>query len=273
MPHATKEARNAYFRDYYREHREVINQRSVSINRQRRHDRYLEIRTLKAGPCADCRGSFPHFVMDFDHRDPSTKVGDISSLVKRMVAWPKVLEEIAKCDLLCTRCHRLRTYQGIRCYKTRLYMYHRAVLDALKEQVPCADCDYRFKACQMDFDHIENKNATVAQLMGTTTEDLLAEIGKCHLVCANCHRVRSHTGVRMKGNLEDLVGVFKEIARGTPFPQDRREAEFAHGHLLGVLPDAEVASLAGISKDMVAWYRRRLGVPAIRSAAPVEVRS
>lgn len=45
------------------------------------------------------------------------------------------------------------------------------------------------------WDHIErgNKLATISQMVGSATrEQILDEIAKCQLVCANCHQIKSH---------------------------------------------------------------------------------
>lgn len=64
---------------------------------------------------------------------------------------------------------------------------------SLKEY-PCADCGNRFHPCVMDFDHREGET----KLFGIgrdyykhPKEQVLAEIKKCDLVCANCHRMRT----------------------------------------------------------------------------------
>jgi hypothetical protein len=44
----------------------------------------------------------------------------------------------------------------------------------------------------MDFDHVgEDKTANVCRLMNHGWQTILAEIAKCELVCANCHRIRT----------------------------------------------------------------------------------
>lgn len=48
--------------------------------------------------------------MDFDHLDPSTKTASISKLSKWRGNKEKLLEEIAKCELVCSNCHRQRTH-------------------------------------------------------------------------------------------------------------------------------------------------------------------
>lgn len=62
----------------------------------------------------DCQISFKDFpfLVDFHHRDPARKSFAISELPKKLGARRKavVLEEIAKCDALCSNCHRKRHF-------------------------------------------------------------------------------------------------------------------------------------------------------------------
>lgn len=46
--------------------------------------------------------------MDFDHRPGTIKVADVSVLA-RSSTKERTLDEIAKCDLVCANCHRIRT--------------------------------------------------------------------------------------------------------------------------------------------------------------------
>lgn len=55
--------------------------------------------------CADCGESDP-VVLDFHHRDPSQKLFNIGTARGKSV--PKVVAEIAKCDVVCANCHRRR---------------------------------------------------------------------------------------------------------------------------------------------------------------------
>lgn len=77
----------------------------------------------------------------------------------------------------------------------------RALLDArsdwLKAQKarPCHDCGVTFPHYAMDFDHVPERGPklfTIASNLGRSIEVLEAEIAKCDLVCANCHRSRTH---------------------------------------------------------------------------------
>jgi hypothetical protein len=61
---------------------------------------------FKTHPCVDCGVTDPR-VLEFDHRDPSTKSFSIGA-VKARYTWDRMLEEIAKCDVRCANCHRIR---------------------------------------------------------------------------------------------------------------------------------------------------------------------
>ena len=60
---------------------------------------------LRAHPCVDCGEEDP-IVLEFDHlRDK--KFGISKGLQDR--SWQSVLDEIAKCEVVCANCHRRRT--------------------------------------------------------------------------------------------------------------------------------------------------------------------
>lgn len=70
------------------------------------------------------------------------------------------------------------------------YATARDFVIAYKTGKPCMDCDREFPPCAMDFDHVRgDKKKDVSSL--TTIKSITAEIAKCDLVCANCHRIRT----------------------------------------------------------------------------------
>lgn len=73
------------------------------------------IQRTKNGPCSDCGGSFDPVVMEFDHRPGEVKLFSMSSFRRKTL--DEVVAEIAKCDVVCSNCHRLRTkkrgYPGV----------------------------------------------------------------------------------------------------------------------------------------------------------------
>jgi len=70
-----------------------------------------QMRALKSGPCVDCGISFHFSAMDFDHRPGEIKKFNVSAAQGRNME--RVLKEIAKCDLVCSNCHRFRTFSRL----------------------------------------------------------------------------------------------------------------------------------------------------------------
>ena len=76
-----------------------------------RKNSFFALRTAKkkalvkiaGGKCKKC-GETRIWVLDFHHDDPSKKENMISKLMNSN--FPKAKEEAAKCDLLCSNCHR-----------------------------------------------------------------------------------------------------------------------------------------------------------------------
>lgn len=66
------------------------------------------VKAFKEKPCTDCGVSYPYYVVDSDHVR-GEKVGNISSMINRPLHILKA--EIAKCDNVCSNCHRERTHQ------------------------------------------------------------------------------------------------------------------------------------------------------------------
>ena len=72
-------------------------------------------------------------------------------------------------------------------------------LNDLRETTPCADCNHYFPAVCMDFDHVRGKKKMDVMKMagqGYARAMVEDEVSKCELVCANCHRLRTHASDR-----------------------------------------------------------------------------
>jgi hypothetical protein len=87
--------------------------KSLRIDEKRRywreHARLLE--QLRDVPCADCGVRLPYYAMQFDHRDASQKTYTVTRMIGR-AGRARILEEAAKCDIVCVNCHRERTYRS-----------------------------------------------------------------------------------------------------------------------------------------------------------------
>ena len=68
------------------------------------------VRAAKDVPCADCGQRYHWFQMDFDHVR-----GQKSYNISRMMTMSeeRLRAEIAKCDVVCSNCHRMRTFSRL----------------------------------------------------------------------------------------------------------------------------------------------------------------
>ena len=90
----------------------------------------------------------------------------------------------------------------------RIARNRRAIREA--KDVPCADCGRRFPHYVMDFDHrpgeVKCFNVSIAAGQPRLSwERMRAEIAKCDVVCANCHRERTYQRRLAAKREKDLV--------------------------------------------------------------------
>lgn len=85
----------------------------------------------------------------------------------------------------------------------------RAWMSSLKQDIPCTDCGQSFPPYVMHWDHLpgHEKIDEIGSMVGSRRRDvILAEIGKCELVCANCHVMR--TVARARRTVGEEPGVY-----------------------------------------------------------------
>jgi hypothetical protein len=76
-----------------------------------------------------------------------------------------------------------------------------AAINRIKESKPCMDCFRKFPAVCMDFDHVRGiKRDAIATMInnGLSLKSIMAEIEKCEVVCANCHRIRTDSRLKQR---------------------------------------------------------------------------
>ena len=205
-------ARMYYLRDpaSYKARAAANNKLAVARNRAQFRE------YMRNATCMDC--DIRDFtVLELDHRDPQKKRDDVSNLVRQALSWPSIAKEIAKCDVVCANCHRRRTarhfgwhkllgmgklvlpplpergtpaYERIRSVRHDLARRHRnrSHVLAFLQQHPCTICG-EDDPVVLDFDHTRDKVRHVSDLISRGRwSKLLAEIEKCRVLCANCHR-------------------------------------------------------------------------------------
>ena len=96
-----------FTRSHYRRNKRLYLDRNTLT-----YERHRElVRQAKSKPCADCNVQYPFYVMDFDHRDGATKSFELNSIQRKTIK--AILREIEKCDVVCSNCHRARTYKRL----------------------------------------------------------------------------------------------------------------------------------------------------------------
>jgi hypothetical protein len=111
--------RKAWARENYRKNREAERERSRLYQLDNREvvrsrvrgqaaKKQAYIDEIKSAPCCDCNGKFPPECMDFDHVR-GKKNCNVSAMIARAFSLESVIEEIAKCEVVCANCHRIRT--------------------------------------------------------------------------------------------------------------------------------------------------------------------
>jgi hypothetical protein len=98
-----------------------------------------------------------------------------------------------ECGKLLTRSHYRKNKQQYLDRNVRSFLKRRELARKIKSR-PCADCGIQYPFYVMDFDHREGetKEYELNRIGRMTTQALLHEIAKCDVVCANCHRERTH---------------------------------------------------------------------------------
>jgi hypothetical protein len=74
------------------------------------------------------------------------------------------------------------------------YYRRRHWLDKYKTAKGCCECGYNTHPAALDFDHIdpsEKEFLIPPNVRSRNLKKLMAEVRKCRVICANCHRVHS----------------------------------------------------------------------------------
>jgi hypothetical protein len=95
-------------KQHYENNKQVYMERSHARDAIVIADNQRELATyLGCHPCVDC-GNNDIRVLEFDHVR-GTKSGNISMMAKESRSWATIEAEIAKCEVRCANCHRIKT--------------------------------------------------------------------------------------------------------------------------------------------------------------------
>jgi len=187
---------------------------------QRRAELRQWLHTLKSSSdgCSECDESDPA-CLDFHHLDGEDKEADVNKMVPRGYSKADIRAEVEKCELICANCHwkshhtasdymdsiehvadpreslenrateevatQLATAEILLTKEERI----RAWTHAYKRARGCHRCNEDTAIC-LQFHHDGEKRLGVGQMISDSypIAEVLAEVEKCVVLCANCHR-------------------------------------------------------------------------------------
>jgi len=101
--------RKEYIRNWWKTPKGKALAKKRDEKRLRKNREFLQ--AAKNKPCVDCGKRFPSCCMDFDHVR-GKKLFRVGVAVSR--STNSIIREIAKCELVCANCHRMRTQRRMK---------------------------------------------------------------------------------------------------------------------------------------------------------------
>ena len=99
------EKHKQWCKNHYKANKEAYFER----NKKRAAEFRTIIAQMKGTTCLDCKREYHQCQLDFDHVKGEKKFN--ISKIPDIHSKKALLEEIAKCEVVCASCHRLRTFQ------------------------------------------------------------------------------------------------------------------------------------------------------------------
>lgn len=112
-------------RSHYEEKTDYYKQKATRHNKgyRKRNQEFL-FKYLSQNPCVDCGESNP-MLLEFDHRE--NKSYDVSTMLT--LSEKSIQDEIAKCDIRCANCHRMKTAIQFGWYKNMERFWFNKILE------------------------------------------------------------------------------------------------------------------------------------------------
>jgi hypothetical protein len=101
-PQKRKEYQKNYVKQHYLDNKEIYKQRAKESNK-----RYVQwFKEIKNSlVCTKCGENRPACI-EFHHPEHSKKETTVATMIRKQWSRKRVLEEIAKCEILCSNCHK-----------------------------------------------------------------------------------------------------------------------------------------------------------------------
>jgi 5-methylcytosine-specific restriction endonuclease McrA len=175
----------------------------VNYGRRRRIWMKAELIAARGSWCEDCGYGRTVWALEFHHRDPGTKEFSLGGFLGSI---ERARREADKCFLVCANCHRIRhaqtkTNSGHPVVRFRQNIKLRAIAAA---GGACRDCGFAGPVDALEFHHLDARSKEFGISVDGIPRSwarVQAELAKCVLLCANCHR-EVHAQIRAIGDPE-----------------------------------------------------------------------
>lgn len=114
LSHYCKMCRARSAKNYYDNNEEMRKKLKERNDDHLKRNREFILEFLNSNPCVDCGENRP-ICLDFDHQ--KDKRGSVSKLMNTRVSIESLKKEIAKCEVRCANCHRIKTAKDFSWYK------------------------------------------------------------------------------------------------------------------------------------------------------------
>lgn len=91
----------------------TINKKNKVIENKKKYCEFLSTKS-----CVDC-GNDDIRVFELDHINPENKEHNLGDLIRSSYSWKKIENELKKCEVRCSNCHRIKTL--IKSYRNKYY--------------------------------------------------------------------------------------------------------------------------------------------------------
>lgn len=104
-----KKCHKTYAKNHYENNKKYY--RTKADKRQKELRKIIN--EAKNKPCTDCKEQYNQWQLTFDHLPEFTKKFNISSAKAESVSISTLLNELAKCEVVCANCHANRTHSRL----------------------------------------------------------------------------------------------------------------------------------------------------------------
>jgi hypothetical protein len=154
------------------------------------------------GKCEKC-GETNFFKLCFHHTNSEDKEYRMSSMWGKN--WKKIEREVEKCELMCQNCH-YEFHEKPETFRTN----DKKIFLEYKNVEGCEKCGYNNTISALHFHHLEDKKFEfrfVKEYVSSIEEiriEIIEEINKCQILCANCHTIE-HSDVNFFNENYEII--------------------------------------------------------------------